>query len=162
MNQLDNLESGIEITDTRRPRPFGVTLLALGVLCIAFLNLLRFILAIIRWQFLSDLPGVSPLYLALSGLIWSMVGIPLFWGLWRGLNWAPRLLQAVMLTFAAYYWVDRIFLEEHMATAAHGSLSAFLPLNWPYTITVTAVIMGFTVWILSRSATKKFFGEQYE
>lgn len=159
MNQSNNDDSFTQNPGQRMVRPTGVTLLALGVLSIAGLNLVRFILTITRWQFLNNLPGLSPLYLALSGLIWSLVGIPLFWSLWRGLSWAPRLLEAVMLTYAAYYWLDRIFLEDHIVSGTQGSLGAFLPLNWPFTITITALIMVITVWILSRQRTKDFFGE---
>lgn len=159
MEQSNNLDSFNQSPGPRVVRPAGVTLLALGVLSIAGLNLVRFILTITRWHFLNNLPGLSPLYLALSGLIWSLVGIPLFWSLWRGLGWAPRLLETVMLTYAAYYWLDRIFLEEHMVSGTQGTLEAFLPLNWPFTITITALIMLITVWILSRQRTKDFFGE---
>jgi hypothetical protein len=162
MNQFNNQDPLTQDPAPEVKRPSGVTLLALGVLSIAGLNLVRFILAIRSWQFLSSLPGVSPLYLALSGLIWGVVGIPLFWSLWRGRHWAPRLLQAVMLTYAAYYWLDRIFLEERVVNATQQSSSAFLPLNWPFTITITALIMVVTVWVLSRPGTKIFFGEQHE
>jgi hypothetical protein len=162
MNQFDNYVPVTRNPGSSAPRPLGVTLLALGVLIIAGLNLVRFILAISRWQFLSDLPGVSPLYLALTGLIWGVVGIPLFWSLWRGLSLAPRLMQAVLLTYAAYYWLDRIFLEERMIPNPQESLSAFLPLNWPFTITITVLLMLVTVWILSRPHIKAFFGEQHE
>lgn len=141
------------------PRPFSVTLLALGVLSITGMNLARLVLAISRWQFLSSLPGVSPLYIALTGLIWGMVGLVLFWSLWRGLSWAPRLMQASMLTYAAYYWLDKIFLAERTALSSQESLSAFLPLNWPFTITMTALFFIVTVWILSRPDTKVFFGD---
>lgn len=141
------------------PRPFGVTLLALGVLSITGLNWVRFVLAISRWQFLGSLPGVSPLYIALTGLVWGVVGILLFWSLWRGLSWAPRLMQAVLLTYAAYYWLDKIFLVERNALNNQGSLSAFLPLNWPFTVTMTVLLFIVTVWILSRPDTKAFFGE---
>jgi hypothetical protein len=162
MHRFDDHDPLTQNPGPDAPRPLSVTLLALGVLSIAGLNLVRFILAISRWQFLSNLPGVSPLYLALSGLIWSVVGIVLFWSLWRGLPWAPRLLQAVMLTYAAYYWLDRIFLAEHLVTGPQGSLSPFLPLNWPFTITITAILMVVAVWILSRPGTKIYFGERYE
>jgi hypothetical protein len=132
------------------------------VLFITGLNWLRFILAISRWQFLSSLPGVSPLYIVLTGLIWGIVGLPLFWSLWRGLSWAPRLVQAIMLTYAAYYWLDKVFLAERLALSPQESVSAFLPLNWPFTITITALIFLVTVWVLSRPDTKAFFGERHE
>jgi hypothetical protein len=42
------------------PRLIGVTLISLAVLTIACLNLLRFILSLRDWQFLSTLEDVSP------------------------------------------------------------------------------------------------------
>jgi hypothetical protein len=156
-------------TDENRPiqgpgsnitRPLSVTLLALVVLCITGLNLARLFLAIGRWEFLASLPGASPFYISLTGLIWGAAGIVLFWSLWRGLSWAVHLTRATMLTYAAYYWLDRIFLSEGIAGRTQGEI--FLPLNWPFAITITSIVMVVTVWILSRPATKAFFGEQYE
>lgn len=162
MNRSGNHTPFPEDPGSGMPRPYGVTLLALGVLSITVLNLVRFIMAIRSWQFLDELPGVSPLYLTLTGFIWALTGMALFWSLWRGMGWAPRLMQAVMLTYAAYYWLDRIFLAERAASSLQESAGVFLPLNWPFTITVTALLMGFTVWILSRTDTKAFFGERHE
>ena len=140
------------------PRPLSVTLLALVVLCITALNLARLVLAIERWEFLASLPGASPFYISLTGLIWGAAGIVLFWSLWRGLSWAVHLTRAMMLTYAAYYWLDRIFLSERMAGRPQGEI--FLPLNWPFAITITAIVLVVIVWILSRPATKAFFGEK--
>ena len=52
----------------RKKRPFLVTLLAVLVLFISCINLIRLIEAIRTWDFLVSLPGVSPLYIALTGL----------------------------------------------------------------------------------------------
>ncbi len=142
-------------------RPFSVTLLALGVLIIAGLNLTRLILTVRQWAFLSSLPGVSPIYLALTGFIWALTGLPLVWGLWRGLPWAPRLAQALALTYAAYYWLDHIFLAERLAGQGNAA-SGFLPLNWPFAAAITAILMVFVSWTLSRPKTKDFFGELHE
>src|SRR4030042_6295620 len=73
--------------------PGSVTILMVGVLIITALNLTRLVLAIKEWDFLVSWPGVSPLYILLTGLIWTLAGIPLLWGLWRAKNWAPRLVQ---------------------------------------------------------------------
>ena len=146
--------------DVNPRRPFSVTLLALGVLSITGLNLARFILAVDRWEFLEDLPGISPLYISLTGLAWSAAGLVLFWGIWRGLSWAIGFTRAVLLSYAAYYWLDRIFLAERVAVNAQGE--TFLPLNWPFAVTITAIILAVTVWILSRPDTKAFFGEKNE
>ena len=60
----------------KKKRPFLVTLLALVVLIIASTNLIRLIGSIRMWDFLASLPGVSPLYIALTGLFWVLVGFP--------------------------------------------------------------------------------------
>lgn len=54
------------------PRPRRVTLLCLGVLIIVSLNLTRLILTIKNWDFLAGWSGVSPLYIALTGLVWTL------------------------------------------------------------------------------------------
>ena len=72
MNRFSDHDQSIHNPGSNLPRPFGVTLLALGVLSISVLNLVRLVLVISRWQFLSSLPGVSPLYIALTGLIWGV------------------------------------------------------------------------------------------
>jgi fucose 4-O-acetylase-like acetyltransferase len=58
-------------------RPFSVTLFALAVLSIAVIHLVRFIQAIQQWEFLASWPGVSPLYLAVTGIVWLGAGLPL-------------------------------------------------------------------------------------
>lgn len=135
----------------RPKRPYGITLLALGVLGIAGWGLLRMLLAAWQWQFLAELPGVSPLYMALSGLAWGILSLPLFWGLWRGLPWAPRLAPALVLTYAIYYWLDVVFMMDQLSGGA-------LPKNWLFAILLTVVMLGYTVWALNRPAAKEFFG----
>lgn len=140
--------------DTKPPRPkrpYSVTLLALGVLSIAGWGLLRVLMALWQWQFLTELPGISPLYIALSGVAWGIASPPLFWGLWRGLPWAPRLAPAVVLTYAIYYWLDVVFLMDHLS-------GGNLPKNWLFAIALTALLLGYTVWALKRPAAKTYFG----
>lgn len=85
--------------------------------------------------------------------------MPLLWGLWRGLGWAPRLMKAVALTYALYYWLDHIFLVDHPLNGATGSVQYLLPINWPFAAGVTAILLGFTYWTLNRPAARSFFGE---
>jgi hypothetical protein len=142
---------------SKPPRPWYVTLLALGVLSIAGLNLLRFILTIRQWQFLASWPGVSPLYLALSGLVWTLAGLPVFWGLWRGRRWAPQLTQATALTYALYYWLDHILLVDHPLNDPISAIHSLLPVNWPFAVGVTVVTLTYTAWALNRPRAKAFF-----
>ena len=140
------------------PRPGSVTLLALGVLIIAGMNLTRLVLSVKYWSFLVSWPGVSPLYMAATGLIWTLAGSLLLFGLWRGKIWAPRLMQAVALTYAMYYWLDHIFLVDHPVSGAEGAKQALLPVNWPFAAGVTVVWLAFMAWTLSRPNVRAYFG----
>ncbi len=139
-------------------RPWSVTLLALGVLIITVINLIRLGLSIRYWSFLSSRSGISPFYLALTGLIWSVAGLCLLWGLWKAKKWAPRLMQAVGLTYALYYWLDHIFLMDHPVSGAVGAIRAMLPINWQFSAGVTVVSLVFMVWVLGRTKVKAYFG----
>ena len=96
-------EGQAELATPRTPRPGSVTILALGVLIITVINLMRLVLSTRYWEFLASRTGISPLYMILTGLIWTLAGSILLWGLWKAKIWAPRLMQAVALTYALYY-----------------------------------------------------------
>ncbi len=147
-------------TNTSSPHPLSVTILALLALAVGGFNLLRFVLSLQQWSYLKTLPAVSPLYLAASGLVWALACMPLAWGMLRGLPWAPRLMQALALSYALYYWLDQIFLADHPASlpAETGLLSkAFLPANWPFAAGVTIALLAWMVWVLNRPKVKAFF-----
>jgi len=128
-------------------RPWSVTLLALAVLSIATLNLLRCWQAFAQRHFLSELLSISPMYLALSGLFWGLMGLPLFWSLWKGKNWAPRLALSASVAYSLYYWVDRLLLKMGVT---YG--------NIPFTLIANLAILGLIYWILSRKKAITFFG----
>lgn len=140
------------VQGTRAKRPFGVTLLAALVLSIAGLHLIRFIQALKTWDFLAGLPGVSPLYLALSGLVVALVGFPLAWGLWRGMAWAARFTRIAALVYILQSWFDRTFLAQE----------AFQRTNWPFALAATFLLLVWVFFILSRPQAKAFFGDIYE
>ncbi len=140
-------------------RPRSVTLLALGVLIITVINLIRFALSLREWSFLAARASVSPLYLALSGLVWTVAGACLVWGLWSGKRWAPRYTQAVALTYALYYWLDLLFLQDHPTGGAGGLLSKVLPNNWLFSVLVTILFLAYIAWTLGRRKVKAFFNQ---
>ncbi len=139
-------------------RPWSVTLLMAIVLIITAINLIRLVLSVRYWNFLSTRSGISPIYLAATGLVWSIAGIFLVWGLWKAKTWAPRLMQAVTLTYALYYWLDHIFLMDHGMSGGTGVVSMTLPLNWRFLAGVTALLLVFIAWTLSRAKVKAYFG----
>ena len=134
-------------TTSRLSRPIRVTLLAVGVLTITSLHLLRLVEAVRQWQFLTGLTGVSPVYLALTGLIWASAGLLLFWGLWRGHARAARFAPGYLLVFALYYWLDRIFIANRAISLA----------NWPVTAALTIVGLAYTFWALRARASRNYF-----
>jgi hypothetical protein len=158
--QMPNEPDGSQV-DVRaqiNKRPLSVTLLALIVLIITVINLIRLVLSIRYWSFLSSQSGASPLYLALTGLIWSVAGLSLLWGLWKAKKWAPKLMQAVGLTYALYYWLDHIFLMDRPVTGTTNAFRAMLPINWQFSAGVTVVGLGLMVWTLGREKVKAYFG----
>jgi len=139
-------------------RLWSVTLLALGVLILTVINLIRFVLSIRYWGFLANRMGVSPIYLTLTGFVWGVAGLFVLWGLWKAKNWAPRLMQAVALTYALYFWLDHIFLMEHTVIGASGAVRVLLPSNWQFSAGVTVVSLAYMVWIFNRAKVKAYFG----
>jgi len=137
-------------------------LLAVGVIIISALSLARFVLALRYWAYLDNLTTVSPWYMALSGLVWALAGVPLVWGLLRRKTWAPHLMRAMALTYATYFWLDQIFLQDHPLTRAEGGARLLLPGNWTFEAGLTIVLLAFTVWTLNRQSTRAYFGDVNE
>lgn len=140
------------ISNHKPPRPLSVTLLALGVLSIAGLNLLRLVDALRLWDFLSKLLPIPPLYLALTGLGASGFGLVLAWGLWRAKRWAPSFTRLAALAYAIYYWLDRLVLSNADSRRA----------NQPFAAGATVILLALVFWILSRPKAKAFFGDNYD
>jgi hypothetical protein len=132
----------------RRTRPRRVTLLFLGVLINMGLSLARLALAVQQWSFLSAFSSVPVLYLALTGLIWSVAGLILAWGLWRGRRWAPPALFGTALAYTFYFWADRLFIADPTLTRS----------SWPFLAGGNLVIIALIGWILSTRKARVFFG----
>ena len=133
-------------------RPLIVTSLAVVVLTISVLNLIRFIQAISLWKILMDLPGLSPVYLAASGLIWTLLGLLLSWGLWRGNARAPAAARILCVAYFIFEWVER-FIMVRLGNELE---------NWPFFLAFTLLSLGVIFWGLSRENVRAFFGERHE
>jgi hypothetical protein len=154
--------TGPEVNPTPSARPLSVTLLAIGVLSITILGALRAYLAIRDWRFLASWPGVSPLYLAVTGALVAFIGALVFYGLASRKKWALKLTQAAVLTFALGYWLDQIFVADHPFSDPSGSATAFLPVNWPFAAVVTFLILLYTGWLVRNPKVKAYFGDENE
>ncbi len=133
-------------------RPFAVTLLAFLVLIVAVIYLIRLILALQEWAFLAGMLQFLPVYLALTGLGWGVIGLLLAWGLWRGQSWVPRFARLALLIFSAYYWIDRF-----IRPGSTGRNS-----NWLFAVGLNVIILAWVFWRLSRPKVREYFGEIYE
>jgi hypothetical protein len=122
--------------------------LVFGVLIIAGINLYRCVQALLQWRFLAELLLALPLYQVLSGIVWGLAGIPIAWGLWRGVRWAARLVPYTSVTYTIYAWIDRLLLRRGLE-----------PYDLPFAIGITVILLAFVFLILSRPKVKSFFRE---
>jgi hypothetical protein len=139
-------------TDRNRKRPFSVTLLAGLVLIITAIHLVRFVNTLTSWNFLTNLQGRSPLYLASTGMIGTLVGALVFWGLWTGKPRAPLATQILFLVYLGLQWFEKI-----LSVRAGNEFE-----NWPFMAVVTLLVLIFVFWTLSHAGAKTYFGEKHE
>ncbi len=134
----------------RRKRPLSVTVLLLIVVWVTIHNGVRFGSAIAAWSTLREFaspPG--PLYIALTGLFWTLAGWPVAYGLYLGRRWARGVTAIAVVLYAAYYWLDRLFVQS-------GGLRP----NWPFALAITAYMLGLTVEALVLPGNASFFAER--
>jgi len=144
-------------------RPFSVSLLMLGVLIIAGSSLVRLILSIRQWEFLAGFSGVSPAYLAASGLIWTLGFLPLSWGLFFHRFWAPQYTKLVFVAYIGTIWVERVVLTWRQARTSGDAFS--LPDSMPnlvFQVVGSALLLFFVFWSLSRKKVRAYFGVNHE
>lgn len=134
-------------TKPDRQRLLSVTLLAVMVLIISGVNLVRFIKSLYLWEFLSSLPGISPFYLAFTGLLWTLIGLPTFWLLWRGRPGMPVVTIMVALAYSLYYWLDRTLIADPTVERT----------NVPFVAGFTVILLLYTAWTLTRPGSIFFF-----
>jgi hypothetical protein len=83
------------------------------MLLISLFGWLRLQQSISNWDLLQQLgihPG--PLYLALGGTLWGLLGLCAAVGLWYRFSWSVIFTEASALVFAASYWLNRLAFER--------------------------------------------------
>ena len=141
------MDSAIEPGRAATCRPRSVTLLSWLVLIIAGFYLLRLVQTLSQWNFLLALGAISPLYLAVSAILWACVAFTLFWGLWQGKSWAPRATRLASILFILWFWIDNLILTN---PAGRGTNSLFQ-------ISVQLILLSVLFIILSRPAAITYF-----
>ncbi|MBP1692973.1 MAG: hypothetical protein H6Q37_856 [Chloroflexi bacterium] len=133
---------------SKKFRPRGVTLLALGVLSLAIFNLLGLVQVLTAWNYLKQFSFYLPLLLGLTRLFWGLAGLWVGWSLWSGQAWSPVLTRWVSLTYVLYLWATRLFLFR---TAEKGANNLFVLVS-------SLLVLGVIFWILASRQAKHFFG----
>jgi hypothetical protein len=134
----------------KRRRPFSATLLSLGVLIIDVLNLIRFVEALRLWTFLEGLPSVSPLYIAGTGFLWTIIWTTVLIGVWFGMRWAPLLTLLAALFYAIYYWFDLLFVARISIGVDSGTA-------WPFRLLLTFLLLGLTYYLSHNRKARAYF-----
>ena len=134
-------------TNQRVPRPLSVTILVVVVLIFTSLNALRWITAYEYRAFFEDSSLELPIpYIVVSGVFWTIIGIPLAVGLFFGKKWSFNFVRFYLILYGIYYWIDRLFVAEPQAIAS----------RWQFALTVSVAILIFSFWILSTQKVKIF------
>ena len=137
----------------KHKRPKNVTWLTVGVLSFVAINITRCATAVTQWDFLSSLPlSGSPLYLAATGLIWAIIGLPIIWGLWVGKGWTPRVIKVYVVLYAIYYWLERWLIKSN----------PIMNTCWATAAIITTILIILVFWITLHPSARKFFGEYNE
>jgi hypothetical protein len=131
------------MTDAKKTRPIGITVLSILVLWLAAWNGLRLGEATVFWKTLGEY-GAAPLYISASGGVWLIAGLFLVWGLWKGKTWGWVSTFAGTIGYTAWYWFDRLVLQKPHA-------------NWPFVLVANIVLLLLILVILFSHPTRRYF-----
>jgi hypothetical protein len=131
----------------RRSVPFRVTALVWVVLSLTAWNAVRLWTAIAWSARLAEFaPRPGPLYIAVTGAVWTAAGLAVLWAVWKRKTWAPKLLVGAAAAYTAWYWADRLLLQQGRA-------------NWGFVLAVNLLLL-FHVFLSIHS--RYFQREAYE
>jgi hypothetical protein len=113
--------------------PLRITLLLWLVLIITAWNAVRFATGI-GWRVTLETyaPWPGPFYIGVTGAIWTLAGLVLFWSFFVGVSWNRLALLIGAYVYAIWFWVDRLFVQPQVRA------------NWPFDLVTTIILLGFT------------------
>jgi len=121
-------------------------LLAAAFLYLAILGFSRLQQSLLDWDILQSLgmrPG--PLYAAISGGVWGVLGLAAAVLAFIRTAWAGPVVFAITLVFATAYWIDFLFLTR----------AAEMMVNWPFALGLTIVGLLYCAWAIGWSFIPK-------
>lgn len=127
-----------------RHAPFRVTALVWMVLWFMLWNAVRLWTAIAwRGRLAEFAPKPGPLYIGASGAFWIAAGLFILWSFWHTKPWTRRLILGSAIAYTAWYWADRLGLQQ-----SHP--------NWPFLAIINLLVLIHIFWALNSS----FFAER--
>ena len=107
------------------------------VLSLSAWGAIRFLAALRWWDVLYEFKAsLSPLYLLLTGAIWGVAGIALFWSIWSNKTWSRVAILAVVILWLAEYWIERLFFQTPRDNLPFALVLSFLLLALTFVITL--------------------------
>src|ERR1700690_1126640 len=112
--------------------PLRITLLLWLVLIITSWNMVRLATSI-GWHVTLETyaPWPGPFYIGLTGAIWSLIGMVLFWGFLISASWTRLALLIGGYLYSIWFWVDRLFVQSQVRA------------NWLFDLLATIILLGF-------------------
>ena len=133
-------------------RPKMITFVSILIFLFSFLNLIKSGQVLSRWNALLILElSVSPVYLLLNGLVWSISGGFLSWSLWKGKPWTRSLGMIISLVYVLVFWIEAKLIAEP------SSLST----RWPFNLVITLVALPAFWIILNHPRYQAFFNRNH-
>lgn len=121
-------------SQTRPKRSAILIILSIVTLSISLLGWLRLFIAIGDWNYLGEVaPAVLPVYLAISGMIWAVIGMVSAVGIWFRKRWSLILLACAVASFTIWYWMDKLLLSANPEAVS----------NWAFSLVLTICILAF-------------------
>jgi len=106
--------------------------------------------AVSNWELLTSLPlRVPPWYFALSGALWALAGAVAAYGLARPTPWGSRGTQVLAVSYALFFWADRLLAQTR------GPQDS----NWVFLAALGLLLLGSCFAILASPAAKAYFYE---
>ncbi len=130
---------------TKSNRPIAIILESILVFVFTAWNGLRLGETIFFEKTLVDYharPG--PFYIAVTGGIWLLAGLALLWGLWSGKTWSQSITFVAALSYALWYWLDRLIFQSQ-------------DINWIFSLVTTFVLLALVGLGLNSHNSARYF-----
>jgi uncharacterized membrane protein YcjF (UPF0283 family) len=93
-------------------------------------------------------PWPGPAYIGVTGVIFSGLGLVLVWAVWQRAAWAPAALLSTAVAYAAWDWIDQLFVRPQ------------LDAGWKFSALVTVGLLAFVSAVALDSRNRRYFGKE--